>query len=122
MFSAPEGIRIDSSTDVFSGMRYAFTVACHDLERLARAQVRALDQGVHLLIHDHRQHDAEGWLSLRKAGGQLRRMAGGHGFSSAWKEVSEADAVAEVAATLAATMGGAHLAGGHFETGRFVKM
>ncbi|MFC5458850.1 hypothetical protein [Massilia niabensis] len=116
MFQPPEGIRILSSRDSWPGVRYDFIVNNADLQHVSESLIGLLDKGIALFVNDHRRNDSEGGLILEKTSGQLRRMTGGHGYSSDWSTVSEAAAIAEVAATLAATIRGANLGGGHFTT------
>jgi hypothetical protein len=118
MFTPPEYIRVVSSRDQGLGIRYDFVIDDSDLRKVAEALVGSLDQGVALFVNDHRRGDAEGGLMLAKAGGRVQRMVGGHGYGSDWSVVSDAEAIAEVGSTLAATMQGAHCGGGHFETRR----
>jgi hypothetical protein len=116
MFIPPEYIRVVSYRHAGLGFRYDFIVATSDLDKVAEALVRSLDQGVELFVNDHRRDDSEGGLILVKAAGRVRRMVGGHGYSSDWTIVTEAEAIAEVTSTLAATMQGPQFGGGHFET------
>jgi hypothetical protein len=118
MLTPPKYIRVISSRDHGLGIRYDFVIDNGDLRKVAEALVGSLDQGVTLFVNDHRRSDSEGGLILAKAAGCVQRMVGGHGYSSDWSVASDAEAIAEVASTLAATMQGAHFGGGYFETRR----
>lgn len=114
MFQPPEGVSILSSRDSWPGVRYDFVIDSGDLMKVSESLIRSLDHGIQLFVNDHRRGDSEGGLILEKTGGRLQRMTGGHGYSSDWTTVSEVTAIGEVASTLAATIGGPHMGGGHF--------
>jgi hypothetical protein len=118
MFTPPECIRVVSSLDDGLSVRYDFVIDNGDLRKVAEALVGSLNQGVTLFVNDHRRKDSEGGLILVKTAGCVQRMVGGHGYSSDWSVVSDAEAIAEVASTLAATMRGLQFGGGHFGTRR----
>jgi hypothetical protein len=115
MFIPPNCIRVVSTRDSGLDVRYDFVIDASDLRKVAEALVGSLDQGVKLFVNDHRRKDSEGGLSLVKKAGLVQRMVGGHGYSSDWTTITEAAAIAEVTATLAATMQGPQFGGGHFE-------
>jgi hypothetical protein len=115
MFVPPPFVHIVSSRNGARQVRYDFVIDDSDLEKVAKSLIGVLEQKVQLFINDHRRNDSEGGLILMRGIGCVQRMTGGHGYSSDWSKISTAQAAAEVASALAATIGGPQHAGGHFE-------
>jgi hypothetical protein len=111
----PGYVRVISTRNAGQFTRLDFVIGEVDAATAAGALLDALIDESQLFVNDHRRDDSEGGVMFAKSGNRLRRKLGGHGYSSEWSLISEAEAKAEIELALKATKWGAESGAGHYE-------
>ncbi len=114
MIKLPECVQVLRVRDTVHSIRHDFSIVGASADQAAPLLIGAVTEGCHLFIDDHRRDDSG--LIFKRVNGVLIRMNGGHGYSSSWSVVTDAEAITEAIATLQATKWGPPSGGGHFES------